>query len=199
MAERFDADYYRRYYRDPATRVSDRATIARLAGFVAGYLRHLGIPVRSLLDVGCGLGHWQAAAARLWPRARYFGVETSRYLCERHGWTHGSVVDFDATRLVPRGTFDLVVCQGVLQYLDDREAPRALANLARWCRGALYLEALTRTDWTERCDRRRTDGTVHLRSGVWYRRRLGKQFLAGGGGVFVSRAAGVTMFELEGN
>ena len=78
------------------------------------------------------------------------------------------------------------------------QAAKALANLARWTDGALYLEALTARDWRHNCDRTRTDGDVHLRSGEWYRKRLGKHFLAGGGGVFVAKTAGFTLYELEG-
>lgn len=194
--DRFGAAYYQRFYEDPRSRVGDEAAVGRLAGFVAAYLQYLEVPVRRILDLGCGVGHWRTAAARLWPRASYQGVEFSQYLCERFGWQHGSAADF-----TPRGRqpgFDLVVCQGVLQYLDDRAAARALDNFGRLCRGALYLEALTATDWRQNVDRTVTDGDVHLRSADWYRRRLATRFQACGGGVFVARSAGVTLFELEG-
>ena len=59
--ERFDAAYYRRFYQDPATRVLDSRAVARLANFVAAYLRHLGLPLRSVLDLGCGIGLWRQA------------------------------------------------------------------------------------------------------------------------------------------
>jgi SAM-dependent methyltransferase len=197
-ADRFGADYYRRFYGDPHTRVNDAAAVRALAQFVGAYLAYLDLPVRSILDVGCGVGHWRQAAAELWPRARYHGVEYSAHLCQRFGWTQGSIVDLDVRAATGRDEFDLVVCQGVLQYLDDRAAAKALANLGRWCGGALYLEALTAADWRRNCDRARTDGDVHLRTGAWYRRRLDRRFRACGGGLFCSRRAGVTLFELEG-
>ena len=48
------------------------------------------------------------------------------------------MVDF-----APRTPSDLVICYDVLQYLDDRAAARAIANLARLTRAALYVSALT--------------------------------------------------------
>lgn len=191
-ASRFDASYYERFYGRRRSRVGDLASTRRLTAFVVAYLRYLQLPLRSVLDLGCGLGHWRTAVAELAPRASYTGVEYSPYLCDRMGWTRGSVVDFDSTR-----RFDLVVCQGVLQYLDDAAAARALQNLGRLAGCALYVEALTKADWRDNCDRSVTDGDVHLRSGEWYRRRLRQRFRALGGGVFVHRQAPVTTFELE--
>jgi SAM-dependent methyltransferase len=193
MAEaRFDRAYYERFYKDPRTRVYEASDVRKLAAFVLAYLDHLDLPVQRVLDLGCGLGYWRDALEDLRPRARYSGVEVSEYLCEEYGWEQGSVADYRG-----RGSYDLVVCQGVLQYLDDREADRALGNLARLCRGALYLETLTREDWAENCDRTVTDGAVHLRSVRWYRQRLGPHFVAAGGGLFVQKSTGVVLYELE--
>jgi 2-polyprenyl-3-methyl-5-hydroxy-6-metoxy-1,4-benzoquinol methylase len=188
----FDAGYYRRFYEDPKTRVYTADDVERLGAFVLGYVRHLRVPVRRVLDIGCGLGHWRKPVAKHFPGARYRGVEHSDYLCERHGWERGSVVDYRA-----RAPFDLVICQGVLQYVPHRDAALALDNLARLCRGVLYLEALTIEDWQQNCDRRKTDRHVHLRRGDWYRRRLRPAFVNCGGGVFARRDAGIVLYELE--
>lgn len=188
----FDAAYYRRYYGDRATRVADAQSTRRLADFVCHYLRFLDIEVREVVDLGCGLGHWRDAIAAHFPRARYTGVEFSEFLCNKLGWRQGSAVDYAHERPV-----DLVVCQGVLQYLDTKPARAALANLAKLTKTALYLEALTQRDWDENCDRAVTDGDVHLRPAGFYRRALRPNFMTCGGGVFVKRDSGVHLFELE--
>ncbi len=188
----FDKDYYARYYEDPRTRVASRADAQRLGSFVASYLGYLGQPVRSVLDLGCGLGHLRKVMAREFPQATYTGVERSEYLCERYGFEPGSVVDWKSRR-----RYDLVVCQGVLQYLTRAQAVAAIDNLGRLCRGCLYLEALTKEDWAEACDRRRTDSAVYLRPASFYRRELRKSFSPAGGGLFVHERSPAVLYALE--
>jgi len=189
----FDADYYERFYLDPATRVTDEAQVQRLGAFVASYLRYLDVPVDEVLDVGCGIGLWRAVLEEEFPGASYLGMEVSEYLCERYGWKRGSI-----TELRARKQYDLVICQGVLQYLTGAEARAAIENLGRVCRGALYLEALTREDWDDGvADQARTDGDTHLRSARWYRRELAPHFVHVGGGVWVSQRADVPLYALE--
>lgn len=188
----FGADYYRRYYVDPATRVRAGSAQDRLAGFVFGYLAHLGIPVRRVLDLGCGLGHWRAPLARRHPRAAYTGVEFSPYLCARYGWDQGSAADYAG-----RGRFDLVICQSVLQYLPDEGVRAAAANMARLCRGAVYLEIITAEDWRENVDQGVTDGNIHMRPEAWYRKVLGRHFRSAGGGLFLPKDSPAVLYELE--
>ena len=188
----FDAAYYERFYLDPRTRVAEPLDVEVQARFLCGYLDYLKIDLRWILDLGCGLGRLREPLLAKFPRDRYTGVEVSGHLCAELGWVHDSAATFRSRR-----RFDLVICQDVLQYLDDTEAEQALDNLARHCRGALFFGALTREDWEENCDQARTDGNGYLRDGAWYRRRLAPAFVCAGGGVFVARRAGVVMFELD--
>lgn len=190
--EAFNEAYYRRFYLDKGTRVRSSAAEARLARYVFGYLGHLGIPVKRVLDVGCGLGRWRGQLARHHPRAGYTGVEISPYLCAKYGWEKSSASDFRG-----RGRYDLVLCQSVFQYLGDADARAAVENLARLCRGALYLEIITKGDWELHCDRKMTDGKVHLRTGSWYRKLLERHFRSAGGGLFLPKDSRVVLYELE--
>ena len=190
--QQFNAAYYARYYGNANTCVADSDDVARLGGFVAAYINYLQLPVRRVLDMGCGLGLWRPVVESLLPRATYTGVEVSAHLCKTYGYKRGSVVDY-----VGRGQFDLVICQGVLQYLNAGDAKAAIANLGRLCRGVLYLEVLTQEDWDENCDQNRTDGDVYLRDAAFYRKHLRRSFIALGGGVFLAKSADVTLYELE--
>jgi 2-polyprenyl-3-methyl-5-hydroxy-6-metoxy-1,4-benzoquinol methylase len=188
----FDSAYFRKYYFDKATRVTTAPEMRGRAQLIAAILRHAGIPVRSILDAGCGIGLLRKPFAQAMPRARYEGLEASDYLCTRYRWIKGSVVDF-----APRSASDLVVCYDVLQYLDDRDAASAIANLAKLTRAAVYVSALTREDWRENCDRTRTDRGVHLRPGDWYRRRLRRRFDYLGFGVWLRKDVSAILWDLE--
>jgi len=188
----FDARFYQRYYVDPRTRVASRADAVRLGRFVCAYTAYLGFTVKRVLDAGCGLGHLRGPVREFFPRARYVGLETSDYLCRRHGWVKQSVAQY-----APEAPFDLVLCHDVLQYLADREAVRALVNLARLCRGALYFSVLTAEDWRRNADRARTDSGVRLRPAAWYKTRLARHFRPLGGGLLVRRGYQPLLWELE--
>ena len=188
----FGSAYFRRFYLDRATRVTTPKEMAARVRLIAAVLRYACIPVRSILDAGCGIGLMREPFAAVLPRARYTGLESSEYLCARYGWRRGSVIDY-----APRTPSDLVVCYDVLQYLDDAEAAQAIANFARLSRAALYVSALTRADWLQHCDRKRTDGAVHLRTGTWYRRRLQRRFRHLGFGVWLRDDATALLWEME--
>ena len=109
-ANNFSAEYFKKFYLDPETRVVTAGEMRTRAGVIACTLSHCEIPVRRILDAGCGIGLLRAPFKEFLPRARYTGLEASEYLCGRFGWVRGSVADY-----APRQPFDLVVCYDVLQ------------------------------------------------------------------------------------
>jgi SAM-dependent methyltransferase len=191
MSTQFNKEYYQRFYFNPRTAVISRAEMRARARLIGAYADHIGLPVRRMLDAGCGIGLLRAPLKRAFPRAEYTGLEYSEYLCQRFGWVQGSLATWVAD------PFDLVVCYDVMQYLDDRTAARAIANLGRLTRGVLYLSALTARDWRENCDRTRTDRDVHLREAEWYGARLRRHFRPSGAGFWVRRGAPLTTWEME--
>ncbi|MEG0002389.1 MAG: methyltransferase domain-containing protein [Comamonas sp.] len=189
----FDEAYYERYYFDKKTSVVDPQHMERLGSFVCSYLKYLRVPVRRVLDVGCGIGLWRDIIARHFPQATFHGVEYSAYLCERFGWERGSVVDYRAEQ-----PFDFVICQGVLPYLSAADLKRALHNFAALSQGALYIEAVSHEDWErDILDETLTDPRLFRHRAELYRRGLSQGFTELGGGIWLQRDAEVPLFELE--
>ena len=52
----FDHEYYKRFYYDPNTAVTSKREIQARARLIAAYALHTGLPVRRILDAGCGTG-----------------------------------------------------------------------------------------------------------------------------------------------
>jgi 2-polyprenyl-3-methyl-5-hydroxy-6-metoxy-1,4-benzoquinol methylase len=188
----FDRDYYQRFYFNPRTAVTTRSEMRARARLIVACVQYVGLPVASILDAGCGVGLLRAPLKRALPAADYIGLEFSEYLCQRYGWRQGSI---DTLRT--RERFDLAICYDVLQYLSAAQARRAIANLARVCRGALYFGALTSEDWRENCDQSRTDRIPGLRPGAWYRRELSRAFRPMGCGVWLKRDLNLTLWNLD--
>lgn len=188
---KFDADYYRRYYEDADTRAVTPVEQQHQAAFVAAYLRYLGVDVRHILDVGCGIGTLLRALADAFPAAKTTGVEHSEYLCDRYGWHNGSVVTYALAEPA-----DLVVCNDVLGYLDKRTCARAISNLAALTRTALYVSVLTEED-LEICDTDHTDMSQRIRPARWYRQKLDAHFVSVGGGLFVKKPLEHPVWALE--
>jgi SAM-dependent methyltransferase len=189
----FDREFFRRFYEQESTAVIDESDVFRRACFVLAYLAHLRVHVHSVLDAGCGTGLWKRALAGIDESIEYTGIDPSEYMCRRHGWIQSTVADFR-----PKRKFDLVVCQDVMQYMDSDEVARSFANLARLCRGALYFDVPTSDDIDDGyLDMRKTDRNIHIRSAAWYRKKLEKDFVNAGGGVFVASRSRAIVLALE--
>jgi SAM-dependent methyltransferase len=188
----FDEEYFERYYERRSTRVYDAEQIAHLAQGVIGMVRWLGGDLESVLDVGAGAGFWRRYLAEHEPDVAYASVDASRYACERYGHAHRDITAWRSSE-----KYDLVVCQGVLPYLDDEGARRAIDNIGAMTRGFFYLEAITARDVDEVCDLDKTDVAVHLRPGSFYARALAPHFVKVGCGLFYARKGPLRFYELE--
>ena len=93
---RFDRAYYQRYYFDPHTAVASRSEMRARARLIAALVAHMGLPVRRILEAGCGTGMLRTELRRLLPRAHYVALESSEYLCRRYGYLHGRIEEYRA-------------------------------------------------------------------------------------------------------
>jgi SAM-dependent methyltransferase len=189
---RFDEAYYHRFYEDPKTRVTSADEHAALAEFVIAFARYNKIEVKTVLDIGAGVGHWKRWLEKNTKGVAYTGTEVSQSMCKKYGFSHR-----DIARWRDRKKHDLIVCQGVMQYLPDPDVAPAVANIAAMSKGLVYLEVTTRLDLRERCDEVRTDSDIHVRNGSYYRGILNKHFLNVGCGLWWSKEREVPFFELE--
>ncbi len=192
MPQPFDARYFRRYYESPRSRVYGRTQVAALASGVAGMVQWLGGDLKKVLDVGAGTGLWRDWFREHRPEVRYRSTDVSVYACAKYGHELR-----DISRWRSREKFDLVVCQGVLPYLDDPACARAVRNLAAACRGFLYLEAITARDLQQVVDRKRTDLSMEARPAALYRRLLAPHFERLGCGLYYVKGGPAVFYELE--
>jgi SAM-dependent methyltransferase len=189
---RFDEAYYRRFYKDPSTRVYDQKRHAKLVAGVVSLVEWFGLELRDVLDVGAGLGWWGQWLAKNRKEAKVISTELEREICAQYGHRQADITTF----CLPQ-KFDLVICQGVLPYLDATGAEAAIENLAAMSGGLLYLEAITKDDMKDAIDAQRTDLRVELRPAAWYRKRLAPHFQEVGVGLYAARKAHLPFFALE--
>lgn len=192
MTAAFDARYFRRYYESRRSRVYGAEQIDHLARGVTGFVRWFGGDLEKVLDCGAGVGLWKDWFRHNMPEVRYRSVDVSEYACATYGHERR-----DISRWRAREKFDLVVCQGVIPYLDDAACERAIANLGHMCRGFLYLEAVTARDLRDVVDRSKTDVTQHARPASFYRRLLARHFERLGCGLYHVRGGDKVFYDLE--
>jgi len=189
---RFDEAYYHRFYESPKTRVYSIEDHDALAQFVFSFLRWNRVEVKSVLDIGAGVGLWKQWIQKHDPELQYTGTEVSQVMCKRHGFLHR-----DIARWRDRKKHDLIVCQGVLQYLPDPDVAPAVANIAAMAKGAVYVEVTTRGDLNTICDRARTDTDIFVRNGSYYRGIFSKHLVHIGAGLWWTKERPAPFYELE--
>ena len=188
MSEFDDAYYHRFYGKDGA---HDRERIDHLATAVHHMAAWWGIEIRTVLDVGAGMGFWRDWYRDTHPDVKVRSTDYSAFACRTWGHERRDI----ATWRPPR-SFDLVVCHSVLQYIDDERVIAAIDHLAIATGQLLYLELPTKHDLRHIVDPTGTDLEVHHRTGAWYRRYLQLHFRQIGAGLWAPRAGG-PMYELE--
>lgn len=197
MSKAYDRRYFDTWYRQRD--LGGKAALSRkvaLAVALAEY--HLGRPLKSVLDVGCGEGAWRAPLLALRPKLHYMGVDSSDYAIQRHGarrnlhWLpFGDLAALPLARPV-----DLLVCSDVMHYLGDDELRRGLAQFARLCHGVAFLEVFAEGD-----DILGDLDQMRRRPAAWYLRAFAKAgFTAAGSHTYLSAevAAAATALELPG-
>jgi 2-polyprenyl-3-methyl-5-hydroxy-6-metoxy-1,4-benzoquinol methylase len=145
----YDEAYFKKWYRDPRTRVHTPDSVRRKVRMVVGVAEYfLGRKLRSVLDIGAGEGVWRREIRRMRPDVRYLGVDPSEWVVARHGRRRnirlGSFEELPSLRL-GRG-HDLIVCADMLQYVPDAALKRGVRHLASILKGIAYLEAYTSGD-----------------------------------------------------
>lgn len=186
----FDESFFKRFY--SSTPVHSRNKIETLATAVHNICSWWDVGIRSVLDVGAGLGYWRDWYLANHPKVKVLSIDISEHACKKYG--HESR---DISSWKPLRTFDLVVCQSVLQYLPNSQADAAIENLAAATKTVLYLEAPTTADLRNVVDKHSTDFDIYSRSGDWYRKRLLRHFVHAGAGLWVAKSSDVSLYEFE--
>jgi len=143
----YDAAYFARWYR--GKNASDPKALARkVAVAVAIAELHLGRPLRSVLDIGCGEAAWRKPLLALRPGLHYQGLEASTYAVQRYGKSRNiAYARFGQLQyLRPGAPADLLICSDVMHYIPGAELKRGLEGFAELCAGVAYLEVFCRED-----------------------------------------------------
>ena len=148
--KRYDRAYFDRWYR--IRRIGSQADLLRaVAVAIALTEQVLARPLRSVLDVGAGEGRWQPVLHRLRPKARYAGVDSSRWAVSRWGTRRnlrlGSIDALDQLGFDSR--YDLIIAADVCHYLPTPVLQRGDRQIALLLGGVAFLPTFTADDEIE--------------------------------------------------
>lgn len=186
----FDELFFKRFY--ASTPVHSRRKIETLATAVHNMCTWWDVNISTVLDVGAGRGYWRDWYGSHYPRAKVRSIDVSEHACTKY---HHEMRDISTWR--PNRSFDLVICQSVLQYLSDKSADAAIHHLASATKQVMYLEVPTTSDLKYVVDRQSTDLDIYSRTGEWYRKRLLKYFVHAGAGLWIAKTSGIALYEFE--
>lgn len=143
----YDQDYFEHWYRGNFAQ-DNKALARKVALAVAITEHHLGRPIRSILDIGCGEAPWRKHLLKLRPSAQYQGVDSSEYVVQRYGKSRNIVLanfgQMQQLRIGPPA--DLLICADVLHYVPSAELKRGLQGFPELCAGLAYIDVFCRED-----------------------------------------------------
>jgi Methyltransferase domain len=188
----FDRDYFERFYAGES-RVYGPVEVDQLCRGLTGFIEFVGAPLQTVLDAGAGTG-----MVRDWFHAHGKSVRStdiSEYACRTWGHEQRDL----AAWCEPDSQFDLIVCYGVLAYLDDDACGKAVDNLAQMSSGFLYVNVTTNEDlFFGTVDEKSSDlDGMQLRPAAFYRERLLQHWVEAGLGLFYRRTAPLRLRSLE--
>lgn len=189
----FDARYYSRFYVEPATRLDAQDHVEHLIAGIVHLIEFWRYPLRRVLDVGAGTGGWGAWFRLHRPSVIVRGVDISAHACATYGHELRDISAWHDDE-----AHDLVVCNGVLAYLGDDAATRAIENLAAMSDNFLYLTTRTAEDVAAgTLDLDRSDPVGFMRPAQFYRDRLEGYFRPIGAGLWQAHTAPEQLLRLE--
>ncbi|MEY3360048.1 MAG: hypothetical protein RLZZ537_1053 [Pseudomonadota bacterium] len=143
----YDQAYFDRWYRGKQA-ADDKALARKVAVAVAVAELHLGHPLRSVLDIGCGEAPWRKHLLKLRPGLHYQGVDASEYVVRRYGHSRNIALagfgQMQQLRIGPPA--DLLVCADVLHYVPGAELKRGLEGFPELCSGVAFIDVFCRED-----------------------------------------------------
>lgn len=170
MEKIYDQAYFDFWYRDPQREEEIQHHLQhKVAVAIAVAEYHLGHPVRSVLDVGCGEGAWRALLRKLRPELEYIGLDGSEYAVQRYGASRNlhRMRFGELAQLAFDEPVDLLICADMMHYVADEELERGLAAFANLCDGVAWLEVFCREDAVEGDYQ-----DYYQRDAAWYRQRF---------------------------
>jgi len=127
---------------------AERVYSIGLDPYVQALAKHKTDLVSNILDVGCGAGQWAIAAACLYPGAHVIGVDADEYLLNfARAYAlrrdHSNCRFFAArlenlAALFDERSFDLIMCNSVIQYVNEMRAFQIFSFLLR-AKGVLLM------------------------------------------------------------
>ncbi len=144
----YDQAYFDRWYR--GKHAQDDKTLGRKAAVAVAIAElHLGRPLRSVLDIGCGEAPWRKASSEAAPRPalprrgrqRICGAALWQNAQHRIGQSFGQMQQL---RIGPPA--DLLICSDVMHYVPGAELKRGLEGFSELCAGVAYLDVFCRED-----------------------------------------------------